>query len=36
MNNMFRHIVLIDTIGRVGTIADSADSAYYTVMRQNN
>ena len=31
MNDMFRHLLLIDTIGRVGTIANSADSAYYTV-----
>ena len=35
MNDMFLYIVLIDTIGRVGTIANSADSAYYTVRRQN-
>ena len=34
MNDMFRHIVLIGTIGRVGTIANSADSAYYTVSSQ--
>ena len=31
MNDMFLPIVLIDTIGRVGTITNSADSAYYTV-----
>jgi len=36
MNDMFRHITVIDTIGRVGTIANSADSAYYTVMREEN
>ena len=31
MKDMFPYIVLIDTIGRVGTITNSADSAYYTV-----
>ena len=31
MNDMFRHIMLICTIGRVGTITKSADSAYYTI-----
>ena len=28
---MFRSITIIGTIGSVGTITDSADSAYYTV-----
>ena len=36
MSDIFRHLLLIDTIGRVGTIANSADSAYYTVMRHKN
>jgi len=29
---MFRPIKIIGTIGRVGTITDSADSAYFTYM----
>ena len=32
MNDMIQPIVLIDTIGRFGTITNSADSVYFAVM----